>query len=253
MKILICIDDTDDLEKDISTGAIAQMILKTIEKSNLGKCSPITRHQLLLHEDIPYTSHNSSMCFKAEINNDSYDLIVKKAIEILKENKAPDSDPGLCIAREDSIKNKDLLTRFGYKAKREVLTKDEAYDLADEINIHLTEHGGSGLGVIGALAGVGLRMSGNDGEFKGRIGLGKIGSVLKVKEIVTHSTIDEVKTLSGKILEDDEEIYIGEMVKAILMNGQVVLLVTSSKKEVILWQTCTKQQVRKFGDERDVL
>ncbi|WP_158385967.1 hypothetical protein [Clostridium aceticum] len=36
MKILLCIDDTDDLEKAISTGALAEGIAAMIEKNNWG-------------------------------------------------------------------------------------------------------------------------------------------------------------------------------------------------------------------------
>ena len=54
---------------------------------------------------------------------------------------------------------------FGYRAKQVVLTKSNAYKLAKKLDIHLSEHGGSGQGVIGALAGVALRLTANDGRF----------------------------------------------------------------------------------------
>ena len=66
MKVLIAIDDTDNLETP-GTGHLASDLIDLLEKEGLGKGSPITRHQLYVHEDIPYTSHNSSMCFEAEI------------------------------------------------------------------------------------------------------------------------------------------------------------------------------------------
>ena len=63
MRIYICVDDTDDLTKSTSTGRIADMIGKAITKKYGGRVDKgVTRHQLLIHEDIDYTSHNSSMC-----------------------------------------------------------------------------------------------------------------------------------------------------------------------------------------------
>ena len=46
----------------------------------------------------------------------------------------------------------------------------DAYLLAEQFpELSLSEHGGTGDGVIGALAGVGLRLSGSDGRIKGKI------------------------------------------------------------------------------------
>lgn len=64
MKFYLCIDDTDNLNS-IGTGTIAEQILKKIIEKGFGPCSLVTRHQLFIHPDIPYTSHNSSMCFMA--------------------------------------------------------------------------------------------------------------------------------------------------------------------------------------------
>ena len=67
MKILISIDDTDNLES-CGTGELATQISQTIAEQGWGTCSYITRHQLLVHPDVPYTSHNSAMCFEATID-----------------------------------------------------------------------------------------------------------------------------------------------------------------------------------------
>ena len=67
MRIYICVDDTDDLTKSTSTGKIADMIAQEIVKMGGTMDKGITRHQLLLHDDIDYTSHNSSMCMVIDI------------------------------------------------------------------------------------------------------------------------------------------------------------------------------------------
>ena len=65
MKVLISIDDTDNIESR-GTGALASLLSKECENRNWGRTYPITRHQMLIHPDIPYTSHNSSMCFSVD-------------------------------------------------------------------------------------------------------------------------------------------------------------------------------------------
>jgi len=55
----------------------------------------------------------------------------------------------------------------GRRATCSVLTKKEAYPLAEKLGIHLSEHGGTGDGVVGALAESGLRMTGNHCRFRG--------------------------------------------------------------------------------------
>ena len=57
--------------------------------------------------------------------------------------------------------------KFGLRGTKEVLTKEDAFSLAKQYNMHLSEHGGTGQGIIGAIAGIGLRMSGQYGEVKG--------------------------------------------------------------------------------------
>ena len=61
MNIFICIDDTDNLES-IGTGEVLEELMAALDAQQLAQCSFVTRHQLFIHPDIAYTSHNSSMC-----------------------------------------------------------------------------------------------------------------------------------------------------------------------------------------------
>ena len=54
--LLICIDDTDSLDSP-GTGQVLEELLACLAEEGLGLGSFITRHQLLIHPDIPYTSH----------------------------------------------------------------------------------------------------------------------------------------------------------------------------------------------------
>ena len=126
MNIIVCIDDTDDIDS-IGTGQVADYIKERIT-DNLGlECSMTTRHQLYIHEDIPYTSHNSSMCFEVFTNNTSFIEQIKEiAIATINEFMAEGSDPGLCIAAnlsEDSIKQ---LMNFCFETKEEKILNLES-------------------------------------------------------------------------------------------------------------------------------
>lgn len=254
MDILLCIDDTDDLEKGKGTGSLAQAISATIEENGWGKCERITRHQLLLHEDIPYTSHNSSMCFSAEIQEKFYQDIINYSMKFLKREHANGSDPGLCVVKIKELIDRENLIQFGKRAQREVLDKEQAYLLAETLDIHLSEHGGTGLGVIGALAGTGLRLSGNDGEFKGGLKFVESGQTYKVSELYKYDEIDLIMSLDGKVLREDEAVLFGVKSKTILRGNKSVLLVVpqEGKEGENIYICCNKKQLRNLGDEINV-
>ena len=248
MRILIAIDDTDNLETP-GTGHLASALSDLLEEKGLGKGSPVTRHQLYVHPDIPYTSHNSSMCFEAEIFKENLDHVTDLCKNFLLKESAPGSDPGLCIVDIDSLGAKDILIEYGRKAKNTVLNKKIAYDLASSLNIHLSEHGGTGDGIIGALAGTGLRLSGNDGRLKGHFLIGDVNSTLPVKEVLKKTGADIVKTEEGYTLKDDDIVRIGKKVKAVYLDHRSVVLVfpvEDNGNECRMWETCSKEQLKKY-------
>jgi len=97
MRILVSIDDTDNLESR-GTGEIASLIAEALQQKGWGTASVVTRHQLFVHPDIPYTSHNSAMCFVAEIGEDRLDQVITFAGHFLDTECAEGSDPG-CASR----------------------------------------------------------------------------------------------------------------------------------------------------------
>ncbi|MEN6325899.1 MAG: hypothetical protein ABFD18_06800 [Syntrophomonas sp.] len=242
MKIFVAIDDTDSLEMG-STGRSANQLRKLIKERGWGETYPVTRHQLLLHPDIPYTSHNSAMCFIADIDKESCAEFIAAAGEFLQTTSAPGSDPGLGVAVDEQISNVELLMSFGFKAKEEILNKEEAYNTAEKCNVHLSEHGGNGDGVIGALAGIALRMSGNDGRFQGRTELKEPGEIMAIGDVLAQSDIDEVQSIDGELLAADQTVILGEKVKSVLLEGKKKLLVY---READGWHTCNTKQLRAY-------
>lgn len=247
MQVLVCIDDTDNLDS-IGTGKLAYKIIGSIEERGWGRCDAITRHQLYVHSDIPYTSHNSSMCFGVELAESQLEGLINYASDFLIHESAEGSDPGLCVTIPGRLSKLDQLVEFGIRAKGTVLTKEEAYRLAGQLGVHLSEHGGTGGGVIGALAGIGLRLSGNDGRFRGRLKIGNINDVITVSDIKLQTSVDIVQSLTGYRLEDHDSVRLGEKVKAVLMGGKTVMLVCPSGSDNggPHWQTCTKEQLKRY-------
>lgn len=258
----MCIDDTDNLDSP-GTGEILENIGEGIVNNGWGQVSYITRHQFLIHEDIKYTSHNSSMCFLIETSPENspgltheecHEKIIAYGKKYLLENGAEGSDPGLCVADLEKISPDEIgkLITFGSRAKREVLSKEEAYRLAEEIEgVHLSEHGGTGDGIIGAIAGCGLRLSGNDGKIKGKIKVADPGEIISAKELKKRYNAEAVRTVpEGIEVEDDEMILIGDELKVVYSHYQLTMPVcvnedpeTSGSVE---WKTCSKKQLKGF-------
>jgi len=136
---------------------------------------------------------------------------------------------------------------FGRMAKERVITKDEAYALASELKVHLSEHGGTGIGVIGALAGAGLKMTGNDGRFKGKFRLRADANGVADVAHIKRQDIDEVRTLGGQVLGDEESVLVGEECKLVLLDGMAVLMVQpSAQATAAAWTVVDRKALRSF-------
>ncbi|SMP60060.1 hypothetical protein [Anoxynatronum buryatiense] len=251
-KLFISLDDTDNLES-LGTGHLAAAFARCIEKYGWGTTTFISRHQLYVHDDIPYTSHNSAMCFTAELNLAHHQALVEAGADFLLKESAPGSDPGFCVAPLSKIDGSHQLLRYSRRAKEEVLTKSEAYALAASLGIHLSEHGGTGQGVVGALAAVGLRLGGNDGRIKGKHLEGMAGKCLTVDEICQRSAVDAVWTMDYRPLKENEKVLLGEKVKSVLLQHQSVLLVVPGEDFDMTgaridtpWVTCPRHLLQKY-------
>lgn len=250
MQTFVCIDDTDNI-REKSTGKLAQAIIGDIEKRGMGKCSYVTRHQLFFHPAIPYTSHNSAMCFVVDHETNIYEPLKSLAIDFLLNESAEGSDPGLCIAQVEKLtdEDKEVLMTYGRRAKQEILTKEIAYKTAKQLGVHLSEHGGTGDGIIGALAGVGLRLTGSDGRIRGRVTFPSLGNVLTVKEILDNSTIDEVRSLEGEAISEDYRVILGEKIKTVFLDYKEVLFIYKKfdeESEDYNWHTSIRDQWKNY-------
>ncbi|MEC4727572.1 DNA-binding protein [Shewanella sp. D64] len=241
---LICIDDTDDIGTK-GTGEIAEEIACLLSEHKEQRCW-VTRHQLFVHPDIPYTSHNSAMCFQLQ-SRASLDEIKQIAVTHLLAQSAPASDPGLAIIALDCEFDRHALIEFGLATKKEVKTKEQAYELAERLGVDLSEHGGTGQGVIGALAGLGLRLYGQDGRVKGQINLGQeeceAGIDLSVGDLLKQTGMDIVINLEGEVLDLNETVHLSQKIKAVYCRHQFALLVYRHEQR---WCNALKKHLKAY-------
>ncbi len=243
---LVCIDDTD-MPGTKGTGWLVQALCEELGQKYPVQSSAISRHQLYVHEDIPYTSHNSSMCFEMTLSKGNPNPVIAFMAQYLETRCAPGSDPGLCVAALDEALDRESLIEFGLNAKKTVLSKAAAYDLARDTGIHLSEHGGTGQGVVGAIAGVGLRLFGNDGRYRGWFHLGAPGEVVSVAHLCQYPFIDEVVTPKGESLPEDTLMQIGsERTKTVRIHSRQVVVAQPVSNGRESFRTITKQEAKQY-------
>jgi hypothetical protein len=220
MKILLGIDDTDNLESR-GTGWRARELGRTLEAAGIARLLMVTRHQLLVHADIPYTSHNSSASLLVEAGQ--IGTVIEFAREFLLADSAEGSDAGLCVAPYDQVGPDVIL--WGNRAKREVLTKADAETLAAKSGIHLEGLTGTRIGVIGSLAAVGLRREGNDGRILWCPGLRELSGITTPEELMKRNNIQRVLTTDGASVSLQSRIELGEWVRPVMKDNFSTLFV----------------------------
>ncbi len=173
--ILIGLDDTDNATSR-GTGHMARQLLAECVRRGMQAIS-VSRHQLLLDERIPYTSHNSSACIamigEVETAGFAYDFVAERS--------APGSDPGVLVTPASAVP--EDVVRFGKTATCEIVLMADALALAERSSLTLRPLGGTGLGVIGALSAVGLRADGNDGRIIELPGLRELADRVSAEQI----------------------------------------------------------------------
>lgn len=156
--IYVGIDDTDVLGAR-GTNQLARSLIAALTPDF--RCVRLVRHQLLDDPRVPYTSKNGSASIRLERLADvSLAELADRCRQHMLADFIEGSDPGLCVAANVPA----AITQFGLRSKSELVTRQEAHDLARRCGIHLEGLGGTCDGVIGALAAVGLAATGSDGR-----------------------------------------------------------------------------------------
>lgn len=233
MTTLVCMDDTDN-HKSRGTGRLARAVA-----AELAKTYPVygvTRHQLYVHPDIPFTSHNSCAVIHIsqidkELKNGHLKDIFKTAKREMLLDFIDGSDPGLAVANLDQIS--PSLVAFGKDAKNTVLTQEKARTLADNLNIRLEGLGGTEDGVIGAMAGLGLASTENDGRY---LQIGNIRELIgpQPAQSLINAGVDEIVTMDGHPITNGTIINPpNKSVKPCPVNGKAILYVEKQDGDLV--------------------
>lgn len=245
--VYAAIDDTDNLESR-GTGFRARQLAARIGETGLGVVHGITRHQLFVSPDIPYTSHNSSACLAVSLcKATSMKDLAALCRDFLEKESAPGSDAGFCIRSANDVPG--TVKAFGTRAKTTVLTVAAAHELARASGCHLEGVTGDHGGVIGALSAVGLRATGVDGRFIWVHGLReKAGMKLPLQLLLGRTGVDCVQTRDGLVLDDPmDDIDLGEWPRPVLRAHKAALLVEENDDlSHTHWRVVPKDYIKRF-------
>jgi hypothetical protein len=244
MRYLIGIDDTDNLESR-GTGHRARQLGDLLGRSRI-ELLGITRHQLLVDPAIPYTSHNSSACLEVRTTHDEHERVIDVCRGFLREESAPGSDAGLCVGNADSVCLE--VVEFGARAKLAIVQRPDAEQIARRNGMHLEPLTGTGLGVIGALAAVGLRTGGNDGRFLWLPALRETAGVHRASELMQRLHLDAIETETGTLVEGHERVAVGEWLRPLMRGGRKTMLVQETGHEDYKWSGLGKERLKRLSD-----
>lgn len=219
MTVYIALDDTD-MPDSPGTGRLAREICGCI--GDRYSINGITRHQLFVHPDIPYTSHNSvAVIHMDEVSDNAMEQLFEEVIHLVKTRSVPGSDPGVCMARHTQVTPSVII--FGKDAKSCVLTREQAHTLASNTGIRLLGLDGTQDGVIGALAGVGLAACGNDGRYLLVGTIRDLHGEADVSEI-QNAGISTIISLDGRKVTNGRILF-GKFPQPVRIGAKPVLLV----------------------------
>ena len=197
MRIYVGFDDTDTIDAKWGTGKLARWFKDKLPEG--ADIWGVVRQQLPVMEGIPYTSHNSSACVVVDVND--YGLkseLIERATTHISEYFIEGSDPGLCIVTDECSSIPDLV-EFGRLCCHRIVSQKEAIRAAQKA--HLSGHGGTNDGIIGAAAGVGLTIYGWSGRFI------EFGSL---RDFPNTGTVKEIEQRGIKVIPLDRDAMVIE-------------------------------------------
>lgn len=244
LKLLIGIDDTDNLDSR-GTGFQARTLGMSLVDAGLYELRSITRHQLLVSPEIPYTSHNSSACLEGKTLAGVQEII-DHCKEFLLRVSAFDSDAGLCVCNADQVVTE--IVDFGNQAKREVLKLNDAIDLAHRSGIYLEGFLNTRMGMIGSLAAVGLRKGGCDGRLLWTKNLRESTGVYRVSEYMQRTGIEAVTNREGIRLQGNSTILVTDWTRPVMLGGLITLLADPSENNIDYeYQSAPKELIKSIS------
>jgi hypothetical protein len=199
------------------------MLAAHLESRQLLTATSVTRHQLLVHPDIPYTSHNSSACIAGLSETASRAALAEAARGFLHDHFHDGANPGLCVCAAEAVP--DPLVVLGKRAQQEVLRLHEFDWILSTADLALWWGGETGQGRIGAASGLALRSTGEDGRFIALRGIRDLEGRLRTGDILARSAVESVEAEDGTALASTEVVDTRDWVRPSLCGGRAVLRV----------------------------
>ncbi len=207
MKVYFGFDDTDHHDSPYGTGKLVRWFQKELPEGC--ECMGVVRQQLFVCDDIPYTSHNSSACMIVEMAAGTpLEQLIDRAVSHIDTYAVPGSDPGLCVATECDP-SLDEIVAYGHYCTHAVSRQRDALRVAGKVH-HLSGHGGTNDGIIGAAAAVGLTLSGWAGRY---VELGRL------RDWPGQTTVSEIRSGGMEVVSIDRDTRIPAPDDTVITNG----------------------------------
>jgi tRNA(Ile2) C34 agmatinyltransferase TiaS len=236
---LVGIDDTDNAES-IGTGRLARMLAEHLEARELLAGTSVTRHQFLVHPDIPYTSHNSSACIAGLSREASRAALAEVAQCFLRDHFHDGANPGLCVCAVEAVPG--AVVELAKRAQHEVLRLEEFDRILAAADLEIWWSGETGQGRIGAASGVALRSRGEDGRFIALRGIRDLEGKVRVSDILARSAVEFVEAEDGTALAPEEVVDTLGWVRPTLRGGRPVLRVRRDGRDWVPAERRSKQR-----------
>jgi len=244
MRVYVGFDDTDTSDASRGTGKLARLFEDRLPEG----CSMwgVVRQQLLVHHAIPYTSHNSSACAIVDMTDASLlKPLINAAVEHIESLSFEGSDPGLCVACENGSAL-DHLIAFGQSCTAHIMSQREALQACAKV--HLSAHGGTGDGIIGAAAAVGLTGYGWAGRFIEFGGLRHVPDVVRVSELGRLNILVVSIDRNAKVPGPDDVVHTKQWLRPSLLAGRAVLMTTPRGNGV--WESLGEKRNKRISTEK---
>ncbi|MCC7366590.1 MAG: ABC transporter substrate-binding protein [Dehalococcoidia bacterium] len=219
-RVIVGIDDTD-MPGTRGTGKLARWLADAFEAGGLGVAAGVTRHQFYFGPGVAYTSHNSGAAIGLETDAE-LDAVEALARRVMAAEYIDGSDPGLAILDAPAPAE---VTAFARRAQREVVTLEEAEELARAHGLRVVGLGGTRGGMIGALGSAALRWDGNDGRYVGLPGIRELVGTMTVAAMLRIAPIARVvDEASLRALDGDAMVETLDWVRPRLVGGEPVMV-----------------------------
>ena len=221
------IDDTGQPGKSGTEGTALALGLH-LQAQKLARLVHVSAHALIPPPEIPHSSLNQAYCLTLEGEAQQLREIDMESRVYLMRHSAAGANPGFALAPRERVIER--IQNWGKACQMFTMERREALDLARGQGITAAGFTGRGIGVIGALAAVGLRASGSDGWVSWLPGLPDLKGVMTFSDILQVSTFDYVKSLHGRTPDFRDRIQLGERVMPLIYNDRTLLLLAPAPR-----------------------